>query len=119
VWLGLISLGGVTAGSQQRTESLPACCAMVESIEMRIIREAIRVGLQPERALRVAFAESRYQVDPPKSCCFGIFQLHPKSFPGAARMTPQENIRAGVGYLAENARKYGAAAERVYRVGHT
>ena len=126
LWLGLVSIGGFTMGQQKQASvsvsgevaaNLP-CCAMVEDIPMQIVAAAIAAGLEPSRALRVAHYESRYQVNPPKSCCFGIFQLHPASFPGAARMTPQQNIAAGVRYLAENARRYGANAERVFRVGH-
>ena len=130
VWLAMVAQTGLTLGhsmAQQekgaslipegRKLNLP-CCAMVEDIPMQIVRAAIEAALEPSRALRVAHYESRYQVNPPKSCCFGIFQLHPASFPGAARMTPQQNIAAGVRYLAENARRYGANAERVFRVGH-
>ena len=115
LWFTLVSIGGMTAGHQRRIEpSIPTCCAMVEDIPMQIVRAALRHGISPSRALARAWNESKYQ-DIDSACCRGPMQLHRKLWP---QMTAQGNVEAGVKHLAMLIKRYGSAAERVYRTGH-
>jgi hypothetical protein len=81
---------------------------------MRIVSAALRNGISPSRALARAWNESKYQ-DIDSACCRGIFQLHKRYFP---KMPVGEHIEVATAHLAGLIRKYGADAERVYRVGH-
>jgi len=64
--------------------------------------------------------ESGFRTDAVSSeGCYGLCQLNPRYFP--AGLTPAENIRAGIGYLAEQIERYGGDVEAgltAYNAGH-
>lgn len=70
-------------------------------------------------ALGVIQVESCFQPDAvsPEGC-YGLMQLNPRFFPD--KLSPAENIRAGVSYLGELLNKYGdtGAALTVYNAGY-
>jgi|GEM_PF-3603617 len=125
LWLGLVSISAFTAGTMKQqgnptswstgeTLRLPPCCSMVKTIPMMIVDSAMRHGLSPSRALARAWKESKYQ-DIDSACCRGPMQLSRRYWP---RMTAEQNVDAGVSFLAEKIRKHGALAEEAYRWGH-
>lgn len=83
---------------------------------------AKRHGVDPERTLKLAWAESRYrdvvriERNGKRSC--GPMQAHTLSFPGICEVTLAQRIDAPVKWFAGLVRKHGLAAERVYVHGH-
>ncbi len=68
--------------------------------EMRAVYEKCQEWhMAPELALALIGVESGYHRDAHNGKCWGLCQLHERYFPGAAQMTPEENIRAGLEYL--------------------
>lgn len=76
------------------------------SIEEQIVEAALAEGIPPQLAINTAWRESRFRNVVSRTHDFGPLQLNDKSFPGAARMTMAQNIRAGVAYLAVGWRRY-------------
>ena len=76
--------------------------------------------IAPELALGLIQVESSFQADAvnPVSGCYGYCQLNPKDFPGG--LSPDDNIRAGIGYLGEQLERYDnlEAALCAYNAGH-
>ena len=76
-------------------------------------------GVPVPLALGVIQVESRFQPDAvsPEGC-YGLMQLNPKYFPD--KLSPADNLRAGVGYLGRLLRQYGdtGAALTAYNAGH-
>lgn len=93
-------------------------------IEQTIMEEAVRAGLRPEFAIRVAWEESRF--DPwavrrenNKSCSTGIFQMNHRDCEFV--LDPREQARQGTAYLAywvKRAHGSESAAVRGFRRGH-
>lgn len=106
------------AGNSEVAGSNPRQVLPRQSIPQLLRDAAARHGVDPERVLRLAWKESRFDPHPPSSCCFGVMQLHPRYFPGAARMSVEQNIEAGVAFLARLIREHGAEAEVWFRFGH-
>ncbi|PSH05129.1 MAG: hypothetical protein CXZ00_02950 [Acidobacteria bacterium] len=80
-----------------------------------IIATAVANGVTPAIALAVARRESGInQYRPDGSLLIGsageigIFQVKPSSAPGVDLTDPQQNIQAGVGYLASLHRRFGS-----------
>lgn len=97
----------------------------VPSVEQSIVREAWAHGVPVRLAFWLAVSESglrpgAVRLERNGSYSLGIFQTNTASFPTAAWMTPQENITAGVAYLATQYRachKKPGCAVRAYRSG--
>lgn len=78
------------------------------------------LGLEEALALGLIQTESGFVVDAvnPASGCYGLCQLNPLYFPSG--LTPEENLRAGLTYLAEQLERYDgdvAAALTAYNAG--
>lgn len=84
-----------------------------------VLREACgEHGVPVALALGVIEVESRFQVDAvSREGCYGLMQLNPKYFPD--KLSPADNLRAGVGYLGRLLAEYGdpAAALTAYNAG--
>lgn len=86
-----------------------------------VLWEACReCGVMYSLALGVMDVESDFQVDAVSAAgCYGLMQLNPKYFPSG--LSPEENIRYGVEFLAEKIDQYGGdleAALTAYYAGH-
>ena len=89
--------------------------------ELSALLDACEAGhIDPALALALIQVESSFDPEAinPVSGCYGYCQLNPKYFP--AGLTPEENITAGIGYLAEQLDRYGdlEAALTAYNAGH-
>ena len=84
--------------------------ARIETVESRIIRAALDVGVAPHVALSVAWRESRLRPDVEHrnrngSVDRGVMQLNSRWYPP---MTWQENVDTGIAIIAEKTRKCGS-----------
>lgn len=90
--------------------------------ELATLLEACDAGhIAPEIALGLIQVESSFDADAinPKSGCYGYLQLHPSYFP--TDLSPADNIRTGIEYLAEQLERYDVdleAALTAYNAGH-
>jgi soluble lytic murein transglycosylase-like protein len=94
----------------------------MSSIANTIVLAAQAAGIDPKLSLEVATAESGMNQNAVgKQGEIGVFQLMPSSFPGVDPTDVNQNIRAGVGYLAAMLSKYQdpAAALSAYNWGPT
>lgn len=94
----------------------------MRSIANSIATAAQAAGIDPKLAIEVATAESSLNQSARGSAGeIGVFQLLPSSFPGIDPTDVDQNISAGVGYLAAMLSKYGgpAAALAAYNWGPT
>lgn len=76
-------------------------------------------GIDPTIMLGLIWTESRFEVDAvSKSGDYGLCQLNSLYFD--PNMTPEENLRTGVGLLAQHLQRYGTidAALTAYHHGH-
>jgi soluble lytic murein transglycosylase-like protein len=92
----------------------------MSSIANAIVAAAQAAGIDPKLALEVANAESGMnQAARGSAGEIGVFQLLPSSFPGVDATDVNQNISAGVGYLAALLAKYQdpAAALAAYNWG--
>lgn len=81
--------------------------APLNAQEMDVLLEACENGRIPLHiALGLIEIESNFREDAvnPVSGCYGLCQLNPKYFPSG--LTPEDNIRTGIGYLAEQYERY-------------
>lgn len=91
------------------------------SVELQaVLREACAEhGVPVELALSVIQVESNFQPEAvsPEGC-YGLMQLNPKYFP--AGLSPEDNLRAGIGHLGRLLERYGdvAAALTAYNAGY-
>ena len=80
--------------------------------EELVIREAERIGLDPELAVHVLYKETGNLRDPEKARssagALGVMQLMPKTAKGLGvdPLNPEENVRGGVTYLKQMYDKY-------------
>lgn len=79
------------------------------------------LGLEEALVLGLIRTESGFVTDAvnPTSGCYGLCQLNPLYFPSG--LTPEENLRAGLTYLAEQMERYNgdvAAALTAYNAGY-
>lgn len=86
-----------------------------------VLWEACReYGVMYSLALGVMDVESDFQVDAVSEAdCYGLMQLNPKYFPSG--LSPEDNIRYGVEFLAEKIAQYDGdleAALTAYHAGH-
>lgn len=75
-----------------------------EQVAQMIVQEAMRQGVDPQLALKIANQESGYRMIPGRLDEYGVFQLRPGT---AAEMgvNPRDladNIKGGVGYIRKN-----------------
>lgn len=90
--------------------------------EWTALKESCAAGGVPlEVGLGLIWVESRFDAGAVNtvSGCYGYCQLSPRYFPGG--LSPEENIRAGMGYLAEQLQRYEGdleAALTAYHDGH-
>lgn len=93
------------------------------TIPQLIIRAASREGLDPLFALRVAYRESKFHPEVVSEAgAIGVMQLMPltiKVMGVQDPFDPQQNIGAGVAYLASLVERYGSEskADCVYGFG--
>lgn len=81
--------------------------------------ECERHGIEYALALGLIETESSFREDADNGLCYGLMQLNRDWFPD--KLTPAENIRAGMEYLAELIEKYGGAVDKAlvaYNRGH-
>lgn len=89
--------------------------------EMTALLETCEAGhISPAIGLGLVQAESSFRADAlnERSGCYGYCQLNPKYFP--ADLSPVDNIRAGIEYLAYQLERYDdlEAALTAYNAGH-
>ena len=89
--------------------------------ELATLLEACEAGhICPSIGLGLIQVESSFRADAlnPKSGCYGYCQLNPQYFP--ADLSPIDNIRAGIEYLAYQLERYDdlEAALTAYNAGH-
>lgn len=90
--------------------------------ELDALLEACEAGgIAPEIALGLIQVESSFRADAVNevSRCYGYCQLNPQYFPGG--LSPVDNIRTGIGYLAEQLERYDGdleAALAAYNAGY-
>jgi soluble lytic murein transglycosylase-like protein len=82
--------------------------------ELEIISAAVAAGISPSIALAVARRESGIKQFRPDGSVvtgtsgeLGIFQVKPSTAPGVDLTDPSQNIKAGVGYLAQLYGQFG------------
>lgn len=95
-------------------------CPLPASHYAALCSACAETGVPFEIAMALIYTESgfdAYAVNP-YSGCFGYCQLHPLYFDSS--MSPEDNIRCGIGLLGDNLQKYGdlGAAITAYAVGH-
>ena len=80
--------------------------------------ECERYGIEYALALGLIETESSFREDADNGLCYGLMQLNRDWFPD--KLTPAENIRAGMEYLAYQMERYGSveAALCGYNAGH-
>lgn len=81
--------------------------------------ECEKFGVDYHLALGLIETESSFREDADNGLCYGLMQLNRDWFQD--KLTPAENIRAGMEYLAELIEKYGGAADKAlvaYNRGH-
>lgn len=80
--------------------------------------ECERYGIEYALALGLIETESSFREDADNGLCYGLMQLNRDWFPD--RLTPAENIRAGMEYLAYQLNRYDSvgAALTAYNAGH-
>ena len=84
-----------------------------------VLREACAEhGVPFSLALGLIEVESRFQVDADNGVSYGLLQLNKKYFPD--KLSPSDNIRAGIEYLGWILAQHGdtAAALTAYNCGH-
>lgn len=94
----------------------------MSSIANAIVTAAQAAGIDPKLAIEVATQESGMNQSARGAAGeIGVFQLLPSSFPGIDATDVNQNIQAGVGYLAAMLAKYQdpAAALAAYNWGPT
>lgn len=108
--------------TEQVKPTAPAYDVPLTTEELTVLLETCEAGnIEPETGLGLIQYESSF--DPyalnEKSGCYGYCQLNPKYFP--ADLSPVDNIRAGIEYLAYQLERYGGdlgAALTAYNVGY-
>ncbi len=107
---------------KQVKPTAPAYDVPLTTEELTALLETCEAGhIEPETGLGLIQYESSF--DPyalnEKSGCYGYCQLNPKYFP--ADLSPVDNIRAGIEYLAYQLERYDGdleAALTAYNAGH-
>jgi len=95
------------------------------TIEEQIIKTAWEKQVSPDLALRLAWEESHFNPGVSRkerngSASWGPLQLNDRYFINAAKMTPKQNIEAGLGHFASllhRCRGSARCAVRAYRSG--
>lgn len=108
--------------TEQVKPTAPAYDVPLSDEEMAALLETCEAGnIEPETGLGLIQYESSF--DPyalnEKSGCYGYCQLNPKYFP--ADLSPADNIRAGIEYLAYQLERYDGdlgAALTAYNAGY-
>jgi soluble lytic murein transglycosylase-like protein len=96
------------------------------TVDGMIVRASLAHGVDPELVMRLAWRESNLRPDvvghnSDGSHDYGALQVNDRAVPSAPRMTPEENIEAGVAILEMWLRKcHGDArcAVKSYGTGH-
>lgn len=108
--------------TEQVKPTAPAYDVPLTTEELTVLLETCEAGnIEPETGLGLIQYESSF--DPyalnEKSGCYGYCQLNPKYFP--ADLSPVDNIRAGIEYLAYQLERYDGdlgAALTAYNAGY-
>lgn len=114
-------LGQVQGAAGTEEDGLPKDLPLTPG-EWTALKESCAAGGVPlEVGLGLIWVESRFDAGAvnPVSGCYGYCQLSPRYFP--AGLSPEDNIRAGMGYLAEQLQRYEGdleAALTAYHDGH-
>ena len=108
-----------TAAPGEPVSNLPKDIPLPERCQAALEEACENHGVPITMALGLIEHESRF--DPKAvsaSGCYGLCQLNPKYFPSG--LTPEDNIRHGVAYLAAQLRRYGnwESALTAYNAGH-
>lgn len=109
-----------TAAPDEATETAIWDTPLTAS-ELEALLETCTAGhIDPSIGLGLIQTESDFDPDAvnPVSGCYGYCQLNPKYFP--VGLTPEENIRTGIEYLAQQLDRYDnlGAALTAYNAGH-
>ncbi len=110
------------AKPEQVTPTAPAYDVPLTDEEMAVLLETCEVGnIEPETGLGLIQYESSFDPNAlnEKSGCYGYCQLNPRYFPSG--LSPVENIRAGIEYLAYQLERYDGdleAALTAYNAGY-
>ena len=113
------AVGGESAASVPDTSShasgLPAAATTptTKEIRQKITDAANRHGVDPALALALSYEESEFNptAKNPSSPAYGLFQLIPRWFPGVDVTDVDQNIEAGVKYLADSMNRYHGNVE--------
>ena len=100
-------------------EPVEVCTGLPPEHEAVLREVCEESGVPYALALGLIYTESRFTPNAvSKSGCYGYCQLNPRYFPSG--LSPEDNIRHGIGWLGELIGEYGdvAAALTAYSVGH-
>src|SRR5262249_44798488 len=123
VFASLVTLG---AARRPAISAVPPCGSCMvqaaQTVEDRIVQEAIENNIEPLLPLKIAWRESRYQAqvvreDDNGQHDWGVFQLSDhavKALHVENPLDPQQNIDAAVGLLAQYLRQCGSEQAAVY-----
>lgn len=97
------------------------------SVEQMVINQAVASGVPPHLAFWLTMSESgmnprAVRKESNGTFSLGLMQANTGSFPNAAWMSPEENVKAGLDYFGQKfrqCRKRSACAVKAYRSGHT
>lgn len=107
--------------TQDRQAATPVWNVPLAEEELAAVLESCENGhIAPELAFGLIQVESSFRADVvnPESGCYGYCQLNPSFFPSG--LSPADNIRTGIGYLAEQLVRYDnlEAALTAYNAGY-
>lgn len=116
-WLRVLA---VVIGVEPEVSRYRAEVPLEEDLQAVLYDLCDELGLEEALVLGLIQTESGFVTDAvnPVSGCYGLCQLNPLYFP--AGLTPEENLRAGLTYLAEQMERYNgdvAAALTAYNAG--
>ena len=107
--------------SENDQTAVPVWDVPLTEDELTALLESCEAGcITPETGLGLIQVESDFRADAlnPVSGCYGYCQLNPSYFPSG--LSPVDNIRTGIGYLAEQLARYDnlEAALTAYNAGY-
>lgn len=122
--LVIAALGPLQTGPVQAAPFMVFDARRIPSVGEMIVKDAASQEVPPHLVLAIVWRESKFQtgarhVERDGSVSYGLFQLNSRWHPNAAQMTVEENIHAGVSYVAAQIKRCGTDAGPVVRFAYT